>query len=118
MTTLEIYEKTVEVPFGAQSGGLRGLDTGLADTGQVRKSVDLGNRTDGDLTVRSFKPHVSALAMDLYTHLDNLSGPLTQMIEAANTLSVVSGPRKMPTMGRREVRLSWVKTLRVKSRRC
>ena len=44
MTTLEIYEKTAET-FGAQSGGLRELDAGLADTERDRRSVDLGNRT-------------------------------------------------------------------------
>ena len=34
------------------------------------------------------------LAADLYTHLDDLSGPLTQMIEAVNTLSIVPGSQK------------------------
>jgi len=34
------------------------------------------------------------LAAGLYTHLDDLSGPLTQMIEVANALSIVPGSRK------------------------
>ena len=34
------------------------------------------------------------LAVGLYTHQDDLSGPLTQMIEAVNTLSIVPGSRK------------------------
>ena len=45
MTTLEIYEKSAEETFGAQSGGLRGLDTGPADTERDRKSVHSMNRT-------------------------------------------------------------------------
>ena len=44
MTTLEIYEKTTEETFGAQSGKLRGLDTGIADTERDKRSVHLGNR--------------------------------------------------------------------------
>jgi len=44
-TTLEIYEKTAEETFGSRSRGLRGLDTGAADTKRDRKSVDLGNCT-------------------------------------------------------------------------
>jgi nuclear pore complex protein Nup62 len=39
MATLEIYEKTAEETFNAQSGGLRALDTGPADTERDRKSV-------------------------------------------------------------------------------
>ena len=34
------------------------------------------------------------LATDLYTHLDDLSGSLTQMIEAVNALSTVSSSQK------------------------
>ena len=45
ITTLEIYEKSAEETFGAQSGGLRGLDTGPADTERDRKSVHSMNRT-------------------------------------------------------------------------
>ena len=34
------------------------------------------------------------LATDLYTHLDDLSGSLTQMIEAVNAFSTVPGSQK------------------------
>jgi len=34
------------------------------------------------------------LATDLYTHLDDLSGSLTQMIEAVNALSIAPGSQK------------------------
>jgi len=34
------------------------------------------------------------LATDLYTHLDDISGSLTQTIEAANAFSIVPGPQK------------------------
>jgi len=34
------------------------------------------------------------LATDLYTHLDDLSGSLTQMIEAVNTLSTAPGSQQ------------------------
>ena len=34
------------------------------------------------------------LATDLYTHLDDLSGSLTQMIEAVNALSIGPGSQK------------------------
>ena len=34
------------------------------------------------------------LATDLYTHLDDLSGSLTQMIGAVNALSIVPGSQK------------------------
>ena len=39
MATLEIYEKTAEETFSTQSGGLRVLDTGPADTERDRKWV-------------------------------------------------------------------------------
>lgn len=41
MATLDIYEKTAEEAFNTQSGGLRALDTGPADTERDRKSVGL-----------------------------------------------------------------------------
>jgi len=34
------------------------------------------------------------LATDLYTHLDDLSGPLSQTVEAVNALSIVPGSQK------------------------
>ena len=37
MATLEIYEKTAEETLNTQSGGLRALDTGPADTERDRK---------------------------------------------------------------------------------
>jgi len=67
MATLEIYEKTAEESLNTQGGGLRVLDTGPADTERDRNYM---------------------LATDLYTQLDDLSGSLTQMIEAVNALSI------------------------------
>jgi nuclear pore complex protein Nup62 len=37
MATLEIYEKTAEESFNTQSGSIRALDTGPADTERDRK---------------------------------------------------------------------------------
>lgn len=39
MATLEIYEKTAEESFNTQSGSIRALDTGPADTERDRKCV-------------------------------------------------------------------------------
>ena len=90
MTTREIYEKTAEETFGAHSGGLRGLDTGPVDTERDRKSVHWwGMLPDDGLTPSSYM-----LATDLYTHLDDLAGSLTRMIEAVNALSIVPGSQK------------------------
>ena len=37
MATLEVYEKTAEESFNTQSGSIRALDTGPADTERDRK---------------------------------------------------------------------------------
>ncbi|KAJ3892921.1 Nsp1-like C-terminal region-domain-containing protein [Lentinula edodes] len=68
--TLDAYEKVTEEIFGGQGGSLRALDTGPADTERDKNYM---------------------LAADLQTHLDDLSGSLTQMIEAVNGLSISSG---------------------------
>ncbi|KAJ3776548.1 Nsp1-like C-terminal region-domain-containing protein [Lentinula raphanica] len=68
--TLDAYEKVTEEIFGGQGGSLRALDTGPADTERDKNYM---------------------LAADLQTHLDDLSGSLTQMIEAVNGLSTPSG---------------------------
>ncbi|KAJ4467535.1 Nsp1-like C-terminal region-domain-containing protein [Lentinula aciculospora] len=67
--TLDAYEKVTEEIFGGQGGSLRALDTGPADTERDKNYM---------------------LATDLQTHLDDLSGSLTQMIEAVNGLSLSS----------------------------
>jgi len=69
LATLEVYEKTLEETMGGQGGNLRSLDTGPADTERDRNYM---------------------LATDLHTHLDDLSGSLTQMIDAVNGLSLPS----------------------------
>ncbi|KAJ3790481.1 Nsp1-like C-terminal region-domain-containing protein [Lentinula aff. detonsa] len=68
--TLDTYEKVTEEIFGGQGGSLRALDTGPADTERDKNYM---------------------LAADLQTHLDDLSGSLTQMIEAVNGLNMPSG---------------------------
>ncbi|KAJ3728979.1 Nsp1-like C-terminal region-domain-containing protein [Lentinula guzmanii] len=68
--TLDTYEKVTEEIFGGQGGSLRALDTGPADTERDKNYM---------------------LAADLQTHLDDLSGSLTQMIEAVNGLTMPSG---------------------------
>lgn len=65
-TALDTYEKSTQEILG---GNLRGLDTGPADTERDKNYM---------------------LATDLHTHLDDLSGSLTQMIEAVNALSLPS----------------------------
>ncbi|KAJ7276274.1 Nsp1-like C-terminal region-domain-containing protein [Mycena haematopus] len=69
-STLDAYEKATQEVFG-HSGGLRALDTGPADTERDKNYM---------------------LATDLHTQLDDLSGSLTQMIEAVNALSLPSNP--------------------------
>ncbi|KAF9075981.1 Nsp1-like C-terminal region-domain-containing protein [Rhodocollybia butyracea] len=71
--TLDAYEKVTEEIFGGQGGSLRALDTGPADTERDKNYM---------------------LATDLQTHLDDLSGSLTQMIDAVNGLSMPSGNEK------------------------
>ncbi|KAK7061610.1 nucleoporin NSP1 [Favolaschia claudopus] len=65
-STLDAYEKATQEVFG-HSGSLRALDTGPADTERDKNYM---------------------LATDLHTQLDDMSGSLTQMIEAVNTLSL------------------------------
>ncbi|KAF9469011.1 Nsp1-like C-terminal region-domain-containing protein [Collybia nuda] len=66
-STLAAYEKASQEILG--NGSLRGLDTGPADTERDKNYM---------------------LATDLHTHLDDLSGSLTQMIDSVNTLSLPS----------------------------
>jgi len=65
--TLEAYEKSTEEILGGQGGNLRALDTGPADTERDKNYM---------------------LATELHGHLDDLSGSLTQMIEAVNGLAL------------------------------
>lgn len=65
--TLDAYERSAEELFG-ESGTLRALDTGPADT-----------ERDKNYT----------LATELHAHLDDLSGSLTQMIDSVNALSLI-----------------------------
>ncbi|KAJ3573343.1 hypothetical protein NP233_g2496 [Leucocoprinus birnbaumii] len=69
--TLDSYEKMSQELLGGQGGNLRTLDTGPADTERDKNYM---------------------LATDLHTQLDDLSGSLTQMIEAVNALSVSNKP--------------------------
>jgi len=70
-STLENYEKVSQEILGGQSGNLRTLDTGPADTERDKNYM---------------------LATDLHTHLDDLSGSLAQMIDSVNGLSLASKP--------------------------
>ncbi|KAG6817209.1 hypothetical protein H0H87_011567 [Tephrocybe sp. NHM501043] len=67
-STLVAYEKVAQEILGSQ-GGMRALDTGPADTERDKNYM---------------------LATDLHTHLDDLSGSLTQMIDSVNALSLPS----------------------------
>ncbi|KAG6911717.1 hypothetical protein DXG01_007967 [Tephrocybe rancida] len=68
-STLIAYEKVAQEILGSQGGGMRALDTGPADTERDKNYM---------------------LATDLHTHLDDLSGSLTQMIDSVNALSLPS----------------------------
>jgi len=68
-STLDTYEKVSQEILGGQGGSLRSLDTGPADNERDKNYM---------------------LATDLHTHLDDLSGSLTQMIESVNALSISS----------------------------
>jgi len=70
---LDVYEKSTEEILGGQGGSLRALDTGPADNERDKNYM---------------------LATELHTHLDDLSGSLTQMIDSVNALSVPSGDGK------------------------
>ena len=87
-STLEAYEKVTDEILGGQGGGanLRALDTGPADTERDKKYVVsfclcilCGLLTN--------MLHSYILATELHGHLDDLSGSLSQMIEAVNELS-------------------------------
>ncbi|KAG1757620.1 Nsp1-like C-terminal region-domain-containing protein [Suillus lakei] len=65
--TLDAYERSAEELFG-ESGTLRALDTGPADTERDKNYM---------------------LATELHAHLDDLSGSLTQMIDSVNALSLI-----------------------------
>ncbi|KIM91066.1 hypothetical protein PILCRDRAFT_162412 [Piloderma croceum F 1598] len=67
--TLDAYEKSTEEILGGQGGSLRALDTGPADNERDKNYM---------------------LATELHTHLDDLSGSLTQMIDSVNALSLSS----------------------------
>ncbi|KAF5369969.1 hypothetical protein D9758_001184 [Tetrapyrgos nigripes] len=67
--TLDAYEKATQELFTTQGGALR-MDSGPADTERDKNYM---------------------LATDLHTHLDDMSGSLTQMIESVNSLSVPTG---------------------------
>ncbi|EDR12924.1 uncharacterized protein LACBIDRAFT_311958 [Laccaria bicolor S238N-H82] len=70
-STLDAYEKVSQEILGGQGGSLRTLDTGPADTERDKNYM---------------------LATDLHTHLDDLSGSLTQMIDSVNALSISQKP--------------------------
>ncbi|KDR83589.1 hypothetical protein GALMADRAFT_235853 [Galerina marginata CBS 339.88] len=67
-STLDAYERVSQEILG---GSLRTLDTGPADNERDKNYM---------------------LATDLHTHLDDLSGSLTQMIDSVNALSIASKP--------------------------
>ncbi|KAG5340982.1 hypothetical protein C0989_012356 [Termitomyces sp. Mn162] len=69
VSTLAAYEKVAQEILGSQGGSMRALDTGPADTERDKNYM---------------------LAADLHTHLDDLSGSLTQMIDSVNSLSLPS----------------------------
>lgn len=69
--TLDTYEKISQEILGGYSGNLRTLDAGPADTERDKNYM---------------------IATDLHTHLDDLSGSLTQMIDSVNALSLASKP--------------------------
>jgi nuclear pore complex protein Nup62 len=87
-TTLDAYEKSTEEILGRQGGSLRVLDSGPADAERdKRRALPLLSVPWKSLilSVSSFM-----LATDLYTHLDDLSSSLSQMIETVNELSLPS----------------------------
>ncbi|KAH0840061.1 hypothetical protein J3R83DRAFT_1028 [Lanmaoa asiatica] len=71
VSTLDAYERSVGEVLGGQGGSLRALDTGPADTERDKNFV---------------------LATELHSHLDDLSGSLTQMIDSVNALSLAPSP--------------------------
>lgn len=67
--TLEAYERSTDEILGGRGNNLRALDTGPADTERDRNYM---------------------LATELHGHLDDLSGSLSQMIDAVNALGLQS----------------------------
>ncbi|KAL6309750.1 Nsp1-like C-terminal region-domain-containing protein [Sparassis latifolia] len=67
---LEAYERSTDEVLGGRGSNLRALDTGPADTERDKNYM---------------------LATELHGHLDDLSGSLTQMIDAVNALALPSG---------------------------
>jgi len=67
IATVEIYEKQMSDILGGQSGTLRTLDTGPADTERDKNYM---------------------LATELHNHLDDLSSSLTQLIDSVNSMSM------------------------------
>ncbi|KAJ3517973.1 hypothetical protein NLJ89_g167 [Agrocybe chaxingu] len=70
-STLDAYEKVSQEILGTQGASLRTLDAGPADNERDKNYM---------------------LATDLHTHLDDISGSLTQMIDSVNGLSIASKP--------------------------
>jgi nuclear pore complex protein Nup62 len=89
--TLDAYERMSQELLGGQSGSLRTLDTGPADTERDKKYVLYACPTTTLMQyISSFNSYM--LATDLHAQLDDLSGSLTQMIDAVNGLSVSNKP--------------------------
>lgn len=84
LATLDVYEKQAEEVLGGQGGSLRALDTGPADTERDKKYVARACYHLPEIT-NSFFSYV--LATELHSHLEDLSGSLTQMIDSVNALS-------------------------------
>lgn len=90
--TLDAYEKSTEEILGGQGGSLRALDTGPADNERDKKYAVLFHSSSLLRVVNIYLLHYSSymLATELHTHLDDLSGSLTQMIDSVNALSLSS----------------------------
>lgn len=89
-TTLDAYEKITQEILGGQGGSIRALDTGPADTERDKKWVFEGFSATPPIYV--FLSYM--LATDLHTHLDDISGSLSQMIESVNGLSLQSAAKE------------------------
>jgi len=83
--TVEMYEKQMSDILGGQSGTLRTLDTGPADTERDKKQVFFSLNVL--LHTDPFLPSYM-LATELHNHLDDLSSSLTQLIDSVNSMSV------------------------------
>jgi nuclear pore complex protein Nup62 len=82
--TVEMYEKQMSDILGGQSGTLRTLDTGPADTERDKKQAFLS------LTCCPCWSFSSSymLATELHNHLEDLSSSLTQLIDSVNSMSI------------------------------